>query len=250
MKVAAVTGGSRGIGYAIASALAEEGYSLAILGRSDHSQVKDKIEQLPVMSKPHLYFQGDLGDRASRSGFCQKLVDTFGHIDILVNNAGVAPKVRMDLLETSEESFDYVMDINLKGTFFLTQQIAKLMIQQNRRGKIINISSLSAYTVSINRGEYCLSKAGVGMLTKLFAVRLANHGINVYEIRPGIIDTDMTTPAKAKYDELIAQGLTPIRRWGTPEDVARAVVALSTGQFDFSTGEILNVDGGFHLHTL
>lgn len=202
------------------------------------------------MSKPHLYFQGDLADRTSRSGFCQKLIDTFGHIDILINNAGVAPKVRMDLLEITEESFDYVMDINLKGTFFLTQQIAKLMIQQNRRGKIINMSSLSAYTVSINRGEYCLSKAGVSMLTKLFAVRLADHGINVYEIRPGIIDTDMTAPAKAKYDELITQGLTPIRRWGTPEDVARAVVALSTDQFDFSTGEVLNVDGGFHLRTL
>lgn len=250
MKVAAVTGGTRGIGYAIASALAQEGYSLAILGRSDHSKVRDKIQQLPVISEPHLYFQGDLADRASRSGFCQKLIDTFGHVDILVNNAGVAPKVRMDLLETTEESFDYVVDVNLKGTFFLTQQIAKLMIQQNCQGKIINISSLSAYTVSINRGEYCLSKAGVSMLTKLFAVRLADHGINVYEIRPGIIDTDMTAPAKAKYDELIAQGLTPIRRWGTPEDVARAVVALSTDQFDFSTGEVVNVDGGFHLRTL
>ena len=250
MKVAAVTGGTRGIGYAISSALAKEGYCLAILGRSDPFQVKERIEQLPVMSNTHLYFQGDLKDRASRSGFCQEITDTYGHIDILVNNAGVAPKGRMDLLETTEESYDFVMDTNLKGTFFLTQQIAKLMIQQNRQGKIINISSLSAYTASTNRGEYCLSKAGISMLTKLFAVRLADYGINVYEIRPGIIDTDMTAPAEAKYDELISKGLTPIRRWGTPEDVAKVVVALSSEKFNFSTGEVINVDGGFHLRRL
>lgn len=250
MKVAAVTGGARGIGYGISQALAQEGYSLAILGRSDNAEVEERISQLPVASEPHFYFQGDLSDKASRTAFCHEIIKTFGHIDVLVNNAGVAPKVRMDLLEMTEESFDFVMDINLKGTFFLTQAVAKLMIEQKQRGKIINISSLSAYAVSLNRGEYCLSKAGISMLTKLFAIRLSSHGINVYEVRPGIIDTDMTAPAKAKYDALIAEGLTPIQRWGTPEDVANVVAALCSDGFGFSTGEVINVDGGFHIRTL
>ncbi|NMB45864.1 MAG: 3-ketoacyl-ACP reductase [Firmicutes bacterium] len=250
MRVAIVTGGARGIGYGIAQALAKEGYSLAILGRSSHTDVKERIAQLPAAAQPHLYFQGDLANAQHRTAFCRRIMDTFGQIDVLVNNAGVAPKVRMDLLETTEESFDFVMDINLKGTFFLTQQVANLMIQQNRPGKIINISSLSAYAASTNRPEYCLSKAGISMVTKLFALRLADHGINVYEVRPGIINTEMTAPAKTKYDALIAEGLTPIRRWGTPQDVANTVSALCSGKFSFSTGEVINVDGGFHLREL
>jgi NAD(P)-dependent dehydrogenase (short-subunit alcohol dehydrogenase family) len=182
-------------------------------------------------------------------------MDTFGKIDLLVNNAGVAPKERLDLLNMTEESLDYVLDINLKGTLFLTQLVANQMIYTIKSGKtdnprIINISSISAYTASINRGEYCIAKAGVGMLTKLFADRLAEYGILVYEIRPGIIATDMTSTVKDKYDDLIDNGLTPIKRWGMPEDVANAVSALCSNNFLFSTGEVINVDGGFHIRRL
>jgi NAD(P)-dependent dehydrogenase (short-subunit alcohol dehydrogenase family) len=181
---------------------------------------------------------------------------------LLVNNAGVAPNVRTDLLDAGEESFDRLMAINVKGPYFLTQLVARWMIEQVagnvcspirsdvRRPRIITISSISAYTASTNRGDYCLAKAALSMLTPLFAARLAGHGINVYEIRPGIIATDMTAPVKEKYDRLIAEGLTPIARWGTPEDVGKAVAAIAQDLLPFSTGEVLNVDGGFHLRRL
>jgi NAD(P)-dependent dehydrogenase (short-subunit alcohol dehydrogenase family) len=181
----------------------------------------------------------------------------FERLDLLVNNAGIAPLVRVDVLEAGEESFDRVLDVNLKGPFFLTQAAARWMLEQtNVRGamaprpKIVNISSVSAYTASLNRAEYCISKAGLSMMTQVFAARLAPQGINVYEIRPGIIATDMTGPVKAKYDQLIADGLTPIERWGNPDDVGKAVAALAQDLFPFSTGEVLNVDGGFHLRRL
>jgi NAD(P)-dependent dehydrogenase (short-subunit alcohol dehydrogenase family) len=192
----------------------------------------------------------------------RKLIDftreTFGRLDLLVNNAGVAPTVRADLLEAGEESFDRLMNINVKGPFFLTQLVAKWMIEQRAAGilpaestpKIVIISSISAYTASTNRGDYCIAKAALSMLTPLFATRLAEHGINVYEIRPGIIATDMTGPVKDKYDRLIAGGLTPIPRWGTPEDIGRAVAAIAQDLLPFSTGEVINVDGGFHLRRL
>ena len=178
-----------------------------------------------------------------------RLIAEVGSVDLLVNNAGIAPRVRADLLEMSEESMDELMKVNLYGPFFLTQQIAKGMIERGR-GMIINISSMSAYTVSVNRGEYCISKAGISMMTQLYAVRLAEYGIPVYEIRPGIIKTDMTSAVTSKYDALIDGGLLPISRWGTPEDIADAVSVLAEGKLRYSTGEIINVDGGFHIQRL
>jgi NAD(P)-dependent dehydrogenase (short-subunit alcohol dehydrogenase family) len=177
----------------------------------------------------------------------------FGRVDLLVNNAGIAPSIRADLLEASEESFDRLINTNLKGPYFLTQLVARRMLEMHPIGspRIVNITSISAYAASINRGDYCVAKAGLAMMTQLFAARLAEHGINVYEIRPGIIETDMTGPVKAKYDKLILQeGITPIRRWGRPDDVARAVVAVARDLLPFSTGEVINVDGGFHLRRL
>jgi NAD(P)-dependent dehydrogenase (short-subunit alcohol dehydrogenase family) len=182
-------------------------------------------------------------------------LETFGRIDLLVNNAGVAPKVRADLLEATPESYDEVLATNLRGPYFLTQTVAHRMIEMIRSGlvsspRIVNISSLSVYTSSPSRGEYCISKAGVGMMTKLFADRLAEYGITVNEVQPGIVETDMTGPVRAKYDRLIAEGLTPIRRWGRPEDVGKAVAAVAAGYFDFTTGAVIPVDGGFHLRRL
>jgi NAD(P)-dependent dehydrogenase (short-subunit alcohol dehydrogenase family) len=200
--------------------------------------------------------QGDVAVAADRVRMVAETVAKFGRIDLLVNNAGVAPTVRADILEAGEESFDRLYAINLKGPYFLTQLIAKQMLKQERdaegfRGRIVSISSISAYTASINRGDYCVVKAGLAMMTKLFADRLAQDGINVYEIRPGVIATDMTGGAKEKYDKLILeQGLTPIRRWGQPEDVGRAVRAIAEDRFPFSTGAVFDVDGGFHLHRL
>ena len=188
----------------------------------------------------------------------EQRVAAFGRIDLLVNNAGVAPTVRADLLEATEDSFDRLININLKGPYFLTQLVARQMIQQRTTDlgelthpKIINITSVSAYTAGVNRGDYCVAKAGLAMMTKLYAARLAEHGINVYEIRPGVIETDMTGPVKAKYDDLIFnKDLTPIRRWGTADDVARAVVAIANDALPFSTGEVINVDGGYHMRRL
>ena len=189
-------------------------------------------------------------------------MNSFGRIDLLVNNAGMGPRTRMDILETTEESYDEVMNVNLKGPFFLSQLVARTMLEQLETGpaetngggshapQIINIGSISAYTSSPARGEYCISKAGVGMMTLLFADRLAESGINVCEVRPGIVETDMTSTVKEKYDKLIGDGLTPIRRWGQPEDVGKAVAALAEGLFPFSTGAVLDVDGGFHMHRL
>ena len=199
--------------------------------------------------------QGNVGEPAHRHLMLDSILDNYGRIDLLVNNAGIAPKVRADVLETGEESFDHLMDINLKGPFFLTQQVAKTMINliANKtitHGAIVNISSMSAYTASINRSEYCISKAGMSMVTQLFATRLAEENINVYEVRPGIIETDMTSAVKDKYDKLISQGVTPIHRWGKPEDVGKAVAMIARGDLPFSTGEVINVDGGFHMKTL
>jgi len=183
-------------------------------------------------------------------------VQKYGRLDLLVNNAGVAPTVRADVLDAGEESFDRLYAINLKGPYFLTQLVARQMLKQEKdaegfRGRIVNITSISVYTASINRGDYCMVKAGLAMMTKLFADRLANDGINVYEIRPGVIATDMTGGVKEKYDKLIIeQGITPIRRWGTPQDVGRAVRAIAEDRFPFSTGAVFDVDGGFHLHRL
>lgn len=254
-RVALITGGSRGIGLGIAAKLAAAGIAIAVVGTKDAQQVEENLRALRQYGSPVLYVKGDIADSADREHIVGACADRFGKIDILVNNAGVAPRQRLDILETTEESMDYVLNINLKGTFFLSQLIANRMVQWTEKKllsspRIINISSISAYANSLNRSEYCLSKAALSMMTQLFAERLAGYGIYVYEIRPGIIATDMTAAVKDRYDRLIEGGLTPIKRWGYPEDVANAVVALCSELFTFSTGDVLNVDGGFHIRRL
>lgn len=241
MKVALVTGVAGGIGFATAKLLTENG--VAVFGM-------DVAEKMPQeLCGEFTYFKGDLSDKASRENYVKAAMEKYGKIDILVNVAGVAPKVRNDILEMSEESYDFVMNVNTKGTLFLTQAVAKVMKEQ-RSGSIVNISSMSAYTSSVSRGEYCISKAGVTMLTTLFADRMAEFGVMVNEIRPGIIATGMTEKVKAKYDALIDGGLLPIKRWGTPEDIASAVWTLCNGSLPYVTGQSIDVDGGFHIRRL
>lgn len=240
-QLAIVTGVAGGIGFATAKKLSEQGF--AVLGM-------DVLPQMPTeVGGEFTYLQGDLSQAASREALVAAAVERYGRIDVLVNVAGVAPKVRNDLLEMTEESYDYVMNINTKGTLFLTQAVARVMVKAER-GSIVNISSMSAYTSSVSRGEYCISKAGVSMITALFADRLAEYGIAVNEIRPGIIATGMTKTVKAKYDALIEGGLLPIKRWGQPEDVANAVYALCSGALPYVTGQSIDVDGGFHIRRL
>ena len=255
MRVAIITGAARGIGYATASQLARDGFSLAILDYQEEASVTKAVEALSELGQPVTYYRGDLSVRSDREGFVDHVMKEYGRIDALVNNAGVAPRVRLDLLDTTEESFDFVVGVNLKGTFFLTQRVAREMMRQTESEPeatptIVNIASVSSYTSSTSRGEYCISKAGVSMVTKLFADRLADSGINVYEVRPGVIATDMTGNVKEEYDTLIQNGLMPIRRWGKPEDVADAVSVLCSGRLRYSTGDAINVDGGFHLRRL
>jgi len=277
-RVALITGASRGIGRGIALELARLGHDLVInyAGNRQAAQQtrEDCVARAQTCGKTIRaeVCQADISRHADR----QKLIDfarqAFGRLDLLVNNAGVAPDVRADLLEAGEESFDRLIAINVKGPYFLTQLAARWMIEQagsrstashssqnkdqGRGGtrpclpKIVTVSSISAYTASTNRGDYCVAKAALSMLTPLFAARLAEHGINVYEIRPGIIATDMTGPVKDKYDQLIANGLTPIKRWGAPADIGKAVAAIAQDWLPFSTGEVINVDGGFHLRRL
>ena len=254
-KTALITGAARGIGNAIAAQLASEGCAVVIVDVFDEEKVAGNIDRVRFFGQPVLYLKGDITSGESRKKTVDAAVSTFGKIDILVNNAGVAPKVRMDMLETTEESMDFVLGVNLKGTFFLTQRVANSMLEkmkefEDMKPVIVNISSMSAYTSSTQRSEYCISKAGVSMITTLFADRLADEGINVYEIRPGIILTDMTSVVKEKYDRLISDGITPIKRWGYPEDIANAVSVLCSGKLGFSTGEVINVDGGFHIRRL
>jgi len=262
-SVALITGGSRGIGRGIALELAGLGWDLAInyvshedtarRTRKDcHARARSRGKDIKVE-----ICRADVGSNAARKRLIKFMRSKFGRLDLLVNNAGVAPQVRADILETTEESFDRVMAINAKGPYFLTQLAAKWMIEQvvdsrsTRPGpRIVTISSISAYTASINRGEYCMAKAAVSMMTSLYASRLAEYGIRVYEIRPGIIATDMTQSVREKYDKLIAEGITPIKRWGTPEDIGKAVSAIAQGLLDFSTGEVINADGGFQLRRL
>jgi 3-oxoacyl-[acyl-carrier protein] reductase len=256
-RTALVTGASRGIGRAIAVALGGLGYNVAINYNANADAAREASELVQKAGGEPEIVQADIGDEHARAEMCQRILNRFGRIDLLVNNAGVAPKSRDDLLDMSDASFQNVMHTNLEAPFFLTQWVARQMVHQIKEypsslpPQIINISSISAYTASVNRGQYCISKAGVAMMTQLFAARLAEFGINVYEIRPGIIATDMTGPVKAKYDKLILEdGLLPIRRWGQPEDVAKAVVAIAQGLLPYSTGEVINVDGGFHMRRL
>lgn len=254
--IALITGASRGIGRGIALELASLGWDLLINYASQAAAADQTATDCITRARDAghsiraLTCQADVSSADDRTRLVSFAESALGAVDLLVNNAGVAPKVRADLLEASESSFDRLLETNLKGPFFLTQALARRMISNGRPGKIVFVSSISAYTASVNRGDYCVSKAGVSMLVKLFAARLAEHGIGVFEIRPGVIATDMTGPVKEKYDRLIADGLTPIRRWGTPEDVGRAVAAIARNLLPFSTGEVINVDGGFHLRTL
>lgn len=254
-RVALVTGASRGIGRAIALALAEQQWTVAVNFRGSADAAGETVSAIEHAGSRAITVQADISRAADRERMVHDILAAYQRIDLLVNNAGMAPRQRADLLTMTEESYDEVMAVNLKGPFFLTQRVANAMIGLLEQGvidapKIINIGSISAYTSSLNRGEYCISKAGIGMMTRLFADRLAGYGILVYEVRPGIIATDMTAPVTEKYDRLIADGLTPIRHWGQPEDVAKAVIALAEGYLPFSTGEVLNVDGGFHIRRL
>jgi 3-oxoacyl-[acyl-carrier protein] reductase len=254
-RVALVTGASRGIGRGIALALGAAGWQVAVNYRGNETAAVQTVATIQADGGTAQAFQANIAVAADRARLVDQVMERFGRIDLLVNNAGVAPRQRLDVLDVTVESYERVMDTNLKGPFFLTQRVARIMIDLLHAGivetpKIVNIGSMSAYTSSPNRGEYCLSKAGMSMMTLLFADRLAEYGINVYEVRPGIIATDMTSAVTEKYDTLIVEGVTPIRRWGQPDDVARAVLALAEDYLPFSTGEVINVDGGFHIRRL
>lgn len=255
-KLASVTGARRGIGLAIATALAEQGYHVVLSAASAPEYAETVIETLRARALDVSYIQCDISCAEQRKKLIQTIIAQHGRLDLHVNNAGVAPTVRTDLLHATEDSFDRVLSTNLKGTFFLCQEAANAMIAlkaadiQDYTPRIVNISSMSAYTSSVNRAEYCISKAGVSMVTQLFADRLAEYSIPVFEVRPGIILTDMTASVREKYDKMIQEGVTPIRRFGQPEDVASCVLAVAGGLLDFATGQIINADGGFHIRRL
>jgi 3-oxoacyl-[acyl-carrier protein] reductase len=254
-KVALVTGGSRGIGLGIVLQLVQEGFDIAINGIRPEEVVKDILESIKASGSDVIYCQGSIAIKEERKRILQQVKDHYHRLNVLVNNAGIAPRERRDVLSATEESFDEVITTNLKGPYFLTQETANWMIEQkladmNYSACIINISSVSATVASVNRGEYCLSKAGVSMATQLFAVRLGEFNIPVYEVRPGIINTDMTSGVKEKYDRMIAEGLCVQKRWGQPDDVGKVVGALATGCFPYSTGQVIMVDGGMTIPRL
>ncbi|MBQ1942238.1 MAG: 3-ketoacyl-ACP reductase [Clostridia bacterium] len=250
MKIAVVTGGLGGIGFGIAKALTENGYTVVASDVAPRAAGEEKLQALGLAA---YYIPCDISKTDDRAALLAETLEKFEKVDLLVNVAGVAPKVRMDILQTTEESFDFVMNINCKGTYFMCQAFANAMI--NRKNKeetprIINIASLSSYSPSLSRGEYCISKAGVSMTTQMFAARLAEYGIPVFEVRPGIIQTNMIAPVNDKYAKMIENGLTPIRRFGQPEDVANVVLAAASGMLDFGTGTLLNADGGYSVRVL
>ncbi|MDR2175102.1 MAG: 3-ketoacyl-ACP reductase [Synergistaceae bacterium] len=261
-KTVFVTGSSRGIGYGILKKFAENGYRTVMSGVSGEERAAEKLRVLRDAGFEVSYIRCDIANASDRAAALDEISKKYAPLDALVNNAGVAPLHRLNVLETTEESFGRVLGTNLKGTFFMTQLFANAMIEWKKREKpekafpdgysprIVNISSVSADVSSTNRGEYCISKAGVSMVTLLFADALASHGIPVFEVRPGIVRTDMTEAVKEKYDKFISEGGLPLRRWGTPEDVGEAVFALTSGAFDYSTGQVVNVDGGFHVRRL
>ena len=250
-RTAIVTGASRGIGYAIARQLGLDGYNVVVVATGPQEKNQAALDALTQEGITWAYVQANIGDHDDRLRIVAEALEAFGRIDALVNNAGVAPLVRADLLEMSEESFDRVIGINTKGNMFLTQAVANQMIRQEplggRKGVIVNVSSCSSVVSSTSRGEDCVSKAGVSMLTTLVADRLAAEGILVHEVRPGVIATDMTSTVTAKYDKLIQDGVFPIARWGTPQDVADAVSVMCSDKLRYTTGNYLDVDGGFHI---
>lgn len=248
-RVALVTGGSRGIGLGISQALAGEGFALAVNGVRFEQDVEDALKVLSQQAPAVIYCQGDISSGPDRERIIAQVKQKFGRLDLLVNNAGIAPPVRADILEAGEESFDRVLSVNLKGPYFLTQMVARWMIEQKLeseefQGAVVNVTSVSAVAASTNRGDYCISKAGMSMATMLWAVRLAVHGIPVYEVRPGIIRTDMTASVTEKYDRMIESGLLLESRWGTPQDVGRTVAMLARGDLPYATGSVLSLDGG------
>jgi 3-oxoacyl-[acyl-carrier protein] reductase len=256
-KIALVTGGTRGIGFGIAQKLALEKWDLVLIGIRSDEAVSEPLARLRAQGVRVAYAQGDIGSAEGRDAIlaAARAFCASGSVNLLVNNAGIAPTVRADLLETSEDSYDRVIDTNLKGTFFLTQAVARYMVAAKKSdpsfsASIVNITSISATVVSINRGEYCIAKAGLSMLTQLFSARLGPENIPVYEVRPGIVKTDMTAGVREKYDALIAGGLCVQPRWGLPEDVGRAVASLARGDFAYSTGQVVMVDGGLTLPRL
>jgi 3-oxoacyl-[acyl-carrier protein] reductase len=245
--VALVTGGSRGIGRGICVELARRGFAVAVnyAGNEEAARATQCL-----IGADALLCRADVGNTAQREALVDQVLERWDRIDVLVNNAGITSVGRLDLLEATESSWDQVLAVNLKAPFFLCQRVAREMISRRQRlcdPVLVNISSVSAYALSTNRADYCVSKSGLGMVTQLFAARLADHGIRVYEVRPGIIESDMTAGGRERYTQLIAEGLTPMRRWGTPEDVGKAVASLVTGALPFSTGEVLNIDGGYHV---
>jgi len=254
-KTALITGGSRGIGYGISVALAQQGYNLAINGIRSEDQVQGQLNILKSHNVDVIYCQGNIGDRSDRHNIFTKAINHYRTIDVLVNNAGVAPRQRQDLLELDEENYDWLLNINVKGTFFFTQQVANQMLIDKANNPayspcIITITSVSGEVASVNRGEYCMSKAALSMMTKLFASRLGEANIPVYEVRPGIISTDMTSGVKEKYDKLIHEGLTIEKRWGTPEDIGKIVAALAKGDIPYATGQVITADGGMGIRRL
>lgn len=254
-NVALITGGSRGIGYGIAQHLAKAGFDLAINGIRPETAVTEALDKLRDLGAEVMYCPGNIASSDDRAAMLESVKSHFGRLNVLVNNAGIAPKERCDILAASEESFQHVLSTNLQGPYFLTQAVANWFIDQKKHqatfaGCIITISSVSATVASLNRGEYCVAKAGLSMTTQLFAARLGEFDIPVYEVRPGIIQTDMTAGVTAKYDKLIGDGLCVQKRWGHPDDVGRAVAALATGSFPYSTGQVIMVDGGMTLPRL
>lgn len=254
-KTALITGGSRGIGLGIATELAKAGFDLALDDLHDETSVKSVLDGLKTFGGQVIYIQGDVSLKEDRSRMINQLLEHFGQLNILVNNAGIAPRERKDILEATEESFEQVLNINLKGPYFLTQQVANHMIGLKKKDPsqfccIINISSVSASVVSTNRGEYCISKAGIAMATKLWAARLGEFDIPVYEIQPGVIRTDMTSGVQEKYDRLFEQGMALQKRWGTPEDIGKVAAAMCLGQLPYSTGQVVMVDGGMTIQRL
>lgn len=235
--------------------MATEGYNVAINGRRDEADVADALAEIKSLGAEPLYCQADIGNLADHEKMLAAIDAKFGRLDALVNNAGVAPNVRADLLEADAESFDRLITINLRGPYFLTQSVAKAMIERRKqepefRGVVVNVSSVSAQLASVNRGDYCISKAGVAMATQLWAARLGEFGISVYEVRPGVIHTDMTAAVEGKYDKMFAEGLAVEPRWGEPEDVGRAVATLVAGGVPYSTGAVVPVDGGLTIPRL
>jgi 3-oxoacyl-[acyl-carrier protein] reductase len=254
-RVALVTGGTRGIGFGVAGALGREGFDLCVCGLRPPEAAEESLARLRATGARVFYVRADIGSKTDREALVQNLKAHYGALHVLVNNAGVAPEVRADILEASEESFERLIRINLQGPYFLTQAVANWMIAQKKKdpdytGCVINVTSVSAEAASISRGDYCVSKAGLGMATKLFATRLGEFGIPVYEIRPGIIATDMTAGVTAKYDALIANGLLVEPRWGKPEDVGRSAAMLARGDLPYGTGTVLHIDGGFTVPRL